>query len=308
MSKIKKFRFFLYLSMFIFIYSCSARNNIGAINMTKKTGKIFNYNNFKLNYNEAGTGDSLILIHGFAASSYSWRFIEKSFKQKYKVISIDLKGFGLSDKPLDTKYSVEDQAKIICEFISQNNLSNITLIGHSFGGAVSLVTYLIMNNQDTNNIKKLILIDTACYVQQLPDYILLLRIPILNKLSLSFIPSTLNAKFVLQKAFYDNNKINREMINTYGFYLNLPGSHHALIQTANMIASEIIKYYSQMYKSIHIPVLIIWGEEDEIIPISVGKKLHNNIPNSLFYSIKQCGHNPHEEKPDEVIQIISKFL
>ena len=119
---------------------------------------------------------------GLVPQHYTWRHILPYFSKAYRVIAIDLKGHGLSDKPRDNNYSVADQSEIIYEFIKVHNLDNVTLVGNSMGGAVSIITYLIECEHGTHHISKLVLIDSASYKQRLPDFISILTVPIINKL------------------------------------------------------------------------------------------------------------------------------
>lgn len=270
--------------------------------------KCFLYNNIAINYYEYGEGDTIIIfLHGFGGSSYCWRYIYKKFAQKYKTILFDLKGFGLSEKPNDNKYSVRNQADIINSFIQINCSNNIIiLIGHSFGGAIALMTYISSNIK--KNIKKLILIDSGGYNQNIPWYLSALNIPILNKLALSLFPSRFWVNTILRMCYYDSNKINKDMIETYSSYLRLRGAHLALIKTAAQLIPDDIGEITSKFNKINIPVLLIWGKQDNVIPLYVGHKMHKNIPNSKLVIIAECGHNSIEEKPMDVIREVSEFL
>ena len=260
----------------------------------------------KIRYQEFGEGDTIIFLHGFGGSSYSWRYIYKSFAKNYKTILIDLKGFGLSDKPNDDKYSVSDQADIINSFIRAKKLNKIILVGHSFGGAVVLMTYFKSKMKD--EINKLILIDSGGYNQDIPWYISTLKIPLLNNLALSIMPSRFWVNVVLKMCFYDDSKITEEMIETYASYLRSPGAHLALIKTTGQLIPDNIDEITNNFNKINIPVLLVWGKEDKIIPLDIGYKMNKNIPNSKLIIITECGHNSPEEKPLLVIDEISTFL
>jgi pimeloyl-ACP methyl ester carboxylesterase len=195
----------------------------------------FAYKGISINYEDQGRGQPLILLHGYGASTYSWRYVSAHFSKSYRVIAIDLKGFGLSDKPMDNDYSVSDQSRIISEFVRVHSLENVILVGHSLGGAVSLLTYLMQSDHDVHHISKLILFDTASYKQDLPDFVSLLRVPIINELALSLTSSDFKSRMILRKAFFDHSKITEEMVTTYGAYLSLPGASHALIAAAKQL-------------------------------------------------------------------------
>ena len=85
-----------------------------------------------------GPGPPILLLHGFATSSYTWHSIIPELAKNHRVIAIDLRGFGASDKPIDDHYSIQDQAAAVTAFIEQENLRDLTVIGHSFGGGITL--------------------------------------------------------------------------------------------------------------------------------------------------------------------------
>ncbi|MBP9102208.1 MAG: alpha/beta fold hydrolase, partial [Nitrosomonas sp.] len=95
-------------------------------------------NVLELSSRSTGTGEPVLLIHGFGASSYSWRHVIEPLAQKNRVITIDLKGFGDSPKPRDDAYSVYEQARLVRNYILENDLKNLHIVGHSYGGGVAL--------------------------------------------------------------------------------------------------------------------------------------------------------------------------
>lgn len=278
------------------------------VSFDMETGrKIFTYDGINISYIDRGSGTPMLLIHGFGASSYSWRHIINRFADEYHVFAFDLKGFGFSDKPDDSSYSVKDQSSIIKRFIEENCLKDVILVGHSFGGAVSLLTCLDLGESE-NTIKSLILLDSASYEQDFPYFIQILSIPVLNRLSLTLIPAKINARVLLKKAFFDDSKVTEEMVNSYAYYIGLVGSHNALITTSQQIIPEDIASIMQQYKEIKVPALVIWGERDEIIPLSIGQRLARDIPIAKLETISDCGHIPHEECPETTIKLFENFL
>ncbi len=294
----------------IFIYGCglNAIDCRGAAARIQPRESRFEYRGISINYEDRGQGQPLILLHGYGASTYSWRYVSPYFSKSYRVIAIDLKGFGLSDKPVDDDYSVLDQSRIISEFMSVHNLENVILAGHSLGGAVSLLSYLMQSDHGAHHISKLILLDTASYKQDLPYFISILRVPIINEVALLLTSSNFKTRMILRKAFFDHSKITEEMVTTYAEYLSLPGASHALITAAKQMVPSNLEEISERYKSINIPVLLIWGEKDEIVPLEVGRKLAGNIPDAKLVVVPNCGHVPQEECPSQAIEVMESFL
>ena len=134
----------------------------------------------KINYYEAGQGPPILLLHGFGACAYTWRYLIPPLAAEHRVFTLDLKGFGLSDKPDDGHYAVADQAEMVADFIRRQDLHDLVIMGHSMGGAVTLMTYLKLRETDPGRIQKLVLIDSAGYPQKLPWFIWMAKVPGLN--------------------------------------------------------------------------------------------------------------------------------
>ena len=265
-------------------------------------------NHIELYHEFYGSGDPILLIHGFGGSTYSWRELIPHLSQRNKIIALDLKGFGKSPKPEDSEYSIYNQASLVINFIQEHELESITLVGHSYGGAVALVVALTMLESNPTLLSKLILIDSVAYAQPMPSFIKVLRTPILRWIVRLILTKKQQVKSVLKLGYYDDDKINDGAVRVYVEALDSPGGKHAIVQVAEQIIPEDIEELCSVYKNIEVPTLILWGREDEIIPLWVGKRLASEMPDSDLVIIEQCGHIPHEEKPEKTIKIITRFL
>ncbi len=268
----------------------------------------FDYHGVKINYYEAGQGPPIILLHGFGACAYTWRFLAPELAKDHRVFTIDLKGYGLSDKPEDGKYAVADQADLVAAFIRTQDLHDLVIMGHSMGGGVTLMTYLKVWEEDPGRIKRLVLIDSAGYPQKMPWFIWLAKAPVLGSVGGKLVSPRFAAAQVLRKCYYNKDKITEEQIDTYAYYGSLPGAREAVTETAKQLVPEDIDALTAQYKSIKVPVLIIWGEDDEVVPLSVGKNFKRDIPNSELVILPKCGHIPLEEEAGETQQAIRDFL
>lgn len=223
----------------------------------------------KLYHEEYGSGKPLLFIHGFGASTYSWRFLAPALSKSYRLLLVDLKGFGRSPKPAEHSYAVYDQAHLIYQFIKEENLKDLTIIGHFFGGAVALAASLYLKEKDPSLLKRLILINSAAYEQKPPYFIKLLIIPILGKLFLYLIPARYQVASVLKLAYYDDEKIVETAIREHARPVSMPGGRYALFQTAKQLDTSDRLDLTAKYKEINILTLIIWGKEDEVIPLGI---------------------------------------
>ncbi len=270
----------------------------------------FDYHGIKINYYAAGQGPPLLLLHGFGACAYSWRYLIPPLAEQHRVFTLDLKGYGFSDKPADGHYAVSDQADMVADFIRRQDLHDLVIMGHSMGGGVTLMTYLKLRETDPGRIKKLVLIDSAGYPQKMPKFIALAKVPGLSTVLSQGLPPRFATALVLKKCYYNKDAVTEEQIDTYAYFGSLPGAAAAVSQTARQLVPEDqeMEALIAQYKTIQVPVLIIWGREDEVVPLEVGENFKRDIPDSQLVVLPHCGHIPLEEEPQATRQAIMDFL
>jgi pimeloyl-ACP methyl ester carboxylesterase len=261
----------------------------------------------KLAVHESGRGKPIVLIHGLGASSYTWHKIAPVLAKTNRVIAIDLKGFGQSDKPLDEHYSIQDQARLIGDFLERSKLQGVTLVGHSYGGGVALAVALDQMDAGKRQIEKLVLIDSVAYRQPLPFFFRVLRTPVIGEIGMSLIPPEVQMTQALHVAYHQDDKVTADTINNYASALHSEGGRHALFQTINHLDPEQADQFSNRYRQLKTPALLLWCEHDKIVPLRFGKRLATDLPDSRIEVIEECGHIPHEEQPEETLQLIQQF-
>ena len=248
------------------------------------------------------------MLHGFGASLYTWRYLVPAFTTSNKLILIDLKGFGKSPKPKDKLYRIQDQADLVYQFIVEHDLRGLTLVGHSMGGGVALLVSLMLVKENSDRLSRLVLIDSAGYRQPLPGFIAVLTIPIISSIAFSLLSNRMKARLSLKKCYFDDSKITPEQVAAYAEPLSTDGGGYALVRTAKMLIPANLDQISSQYNQITVPTLIVWGRNDEVIPLKIGERLHEAIANSEFAIIDHCGHLPHEEEAVETIEVLRSFL
>ena len=261
-----------------------------------------------LYYEESGQGDPILLIHGFGANLYTWRYIIPALSRHHHVIAVDLKGFGNSPKPSEGNYTAYDQARLVYRLIQEKNLHNLTIIGHSFGGGVALVTSAYLAEHDPERQKNLVLIDSASYLQPMPWFIDILATPVLGPLTAWLLPDEVQTHKVLELAYHNPDVIPVTAVAAYARPLAMPGGKHATIMTARQSVPSDIDALTLKYRNIKVPTLILWGDDDKIVPLISGKRLHEDLPNSAIVVFESCGHIPQEEMPLATQSAIEGFL
>lgn len=261
-----------------------------------------------LNFASYGSGSPVLLIHGFGASSYSWRNLVEPLAGEHRVITIDLKGSGVSPKPRDGQYSVYEQARLVRDFIVENNLADLQIVGHSFGGAVAIATSLLLAEAEPVRQKSLVLVDSMAYPQKLPYFINVLATPVLGPLAIHLVPDRMQVKQLLDLVYFDDELITEEAIANYTFMLGQPDAKYALLQTAKQIQPPDLETFSAQYKTLAMPTLIVWSRDDEIIPLTIGERLDEEIPNSWLHVFSGVGHAVQEEAPQLILPVLQDFL
>ena len=259
-------------------------------------------------YEEKGQGSPILLVHGFGASTYTWRNIAPALAQDHRVMAVDLKGFGQSDKPFDERYSVFDQAELLKQLIIDNDLRDLTLVGHSYGGGVVLVLALDEDPRLKGRFTKLVLLDTIAYPQDIPVFFRMLDMPFVSHVGVRMVPPAVQARIALRIAYLDNSKIEDEEVEMYAAPLRTAAGKHAIIHSARQIMPEGLEEISERYSSIQLPTLIGWCDHDRIVPLDVGIKLRRTLPNAQLKIVEGCGHMPQEEQPDATLSLIRDFL
>lgn len=254
------------------------------------------------------TGDisarPIVLIHGFGNSVYTWHSMLPVLAEEHRVVAIDLLGCGHSEKPEGGDYSLEAQARMIVALLEDLDLKDLALVGHSMGGTAALFVAAESGTRDYT-IARLVLIDAPAFKQPLPWFIRVLSMPIVGPLSLRVVPRNMAVKSVLKHAYYDDSLISTDEIDAYARALATPGGRKALVETARELTNANKWGTTIDYGEIDIPVTIIWGDHDHVVPFWVAERLATVLPKAdPVVRIDRCGHVPPTEKPDSVLKVI----
>ncbi|RIA47740.1 pimeloyl-ACP methyl ester carboxylesterase [Dichotomicrobium thermohalophilum] len=262
----------------------------------------------RLAVNDVGEGRPVVLIHGLGTNSYTWHEVAPALAEQYRVVTIDLKGFGASEKPLEGPYTVRAQADLVQEVIDRKGLRDATLVGHSYGGGVSLLLALDDAKAPRQRISRLVLLDSIAYPQDTPLFFDLLQVPVIGDLSMSVIPADVQIEQALRLAYEQEHAITEEAIARYSAPLATAGGKHAVVETIRHIVPEDIETIARQYPNVTAPTLIVWCDRDRVVPIEMGRRLAANMPNAAMRIVRGCGHAPQEEKPAETLEVIKAHL
>lgn len=252
--------------------------------------------------------ETFVLIHGYGASRFSWRHWAPALARRGHVVLVDLKGFGAAQKPPDDFYSPNDQADLVVRMLRERGVENLTLIGHSLGGAVSLLTALSLRDQGRVGPARMVIVAGAAYQQPLPPFVWLAERPRLSAALMRLLGPRRVVRHVLRSVVHDPGMIQTTIVDGYADPLATGESLQALIRTARQIVPQNLTEVVSRYPFLDIPTLLIWGRQDPVVPLWVGQKLANDLPRARLEILEACGHLPPEETPAESLAMVESFL
>jgi len=256
-----------------------------------------------------GSGvDTFLLLHGYAGSSFTWRYWAPRLAERGHVMLVDLKGFGRAPKPADSAYGPLDQAALVARLIEQRDLRHLTLMGHSLGGGVALVTARGLVRDGDGRLDRLVLVAAAAYDQRMPPFMKLADHPRLSSLLMGALSTRMVVRSVLRSIVYDPSRVDDAQVRGYAAPLQSPGAVRALIECARQLLPEDLEALVATYPEIDVPTLLLWGREDPVVPLAIGQRLSRELPNAHLQVLDACGHLPAEERPDTSFAALEAFL
>lgn len=271
------------------------------------TSRYFDINGQRMHYIDEGQGETLLFVHGTPSWSFEYRHLIKNLRAGNRCVAIDHIGFGLSDKPVEYDYSTQNHASTLEQFILNNDLQDITLVVHDFGGPIGLQAAI--NHPD--RIKRMVIMNTWMWSSEgEPEYekfSKVLRSPILP-----FLYRKLNfsARFILPRSFGDH-KPNRKILQHYRKPFGNSKEREGTLAFAHSLLNDQQWFESLWQQRSAIsgkPVLLIWGMKDPVILPKNLKRFEEGFTNTSTVKLDACGHFPQEEEPGEVVGFVKKWL
>jgi len=260
----------------------------------------------RVHYQEAGepNAPALVLIHGFASSTLVWSKVFLPLAEAgFRVIAVDMLGFGYSGKPRNGEYTIAGQAKLLIGVLEQLGIDRATLVGSSYGGAVAATCALDYPRQ----VERLVLIGTVN--NNRPLNYKLMRVfgsPLFGDV---VSPLLIGSRRLLRrrmKRVYDRHAwvLDERRVDARHLPLRASSTQRAIIRTVRGWDAERISRDAHLIPK---PTLLLWGENDREIPLADGERLHEEIPGSRLIVFLNCGHLPHEEYPEAFTKVVADF-
>lgn len=275
---------------------------------TDSDSQFMEIDGLKVHYKIEGKGFPIVLLHGTFSSLHTWDKWAERLKEKYKVIRLDLAGFGLTGPRKDRTYSVEIYLNFLNTFLKKLETKKFYMAGSSLGGWIAWE----YSHRYKEQVRRLILLDAAGFNDKdsIPLLYKLVQNPIIKEFKMfhgfaeylktpkSFI------EFFLKNAYGDAKRVDENTITRYHEMFSRKGNREAFINIAN----SNIEDHSENLKQMDTPTLILWGEKDHWIPLTNAYKFQFSLPNSELIIYEGVGHIPMEEIPEKSVKDTMSFL
>ncbi|MCB9197064.1 MAG: alpha/beta hydrolase [Flavobacteriales bacterium] len=253
-----------------------------------------------VHYRDEGSGEPLILVHGTFASLHCFDGWTDIMKAHYRVIRMDLPGFGITGPKPDDKYSIDLFADFLREFLNKLGIGKCAIAGNSLGGWLTWEFAL----KYPEMVSKMILIDAAGYINDnnYPLPFVIAQTPVLRNV-FNYVPKAVVRRFVRQ-VFYDQTKVNDTLVDRYFDLFHREGNKEAFVRIANC-------YFVQNTHNLinlKIPVLVMWGKNDNWLSVDHAAKFKRDLVNCSVIIYEHVGHVPMEEIPEQTALDALDFL
>jgi len=257
----------------------------------------------RVHYQEKGSGPALVLLHGNNSSAYTWKDVLDPLAAEFRVVAVDMKGFGFTAKPAGGDYRAEAQAALVVGLMDALKIDGAVLVGSSLGGGVALAAAV----DHPARVRGLVLVDSAAFTNPrgaslAPSY---LNWPYFGAAATALaLTSDRLVRHGLRNSFYDQSKVTEERVAAY--YL-------PLTTRAGQRAARLVRRHRQMARvetllgRVTQPALLVWGAQDGVIKLEEGRRLRASLPDARLVVFESCGHLPQEEMPERFAREVLEF-
>ncbi len=259
----------------------------------ERPGQLAEVDGIGVHYVERGSGTPVVLIHGFGAHTYSYRYLIPELAKDHRVVALDLKGFGYSERVARSDYTMAAQARVVVGLMDALGMETASLVGHSMGGAVAMR----VASTCPQRVDRLVLVASAS-----GD-----RVPMPPaRLIRPFLPlfAHLLSGWLMRRSVYDPSIVTDEMRQAYRRPMTIKGSMNGL----NQMLRDARRDTPIDYAGITQPTLLLWGSHERVLPSWMLPRLRARLPHAELVTVDQAGHLLLEERPEECNAAIRRFL
>ncbi len=261
----------------------------------------------RIHYRDQGPRDArftLLLLHGTAASLHTWEGVVAGLRDRFRVVTMDLPGHGLTGATAEDRYDRAGMVAAIARLVDHLGLARFVIGGNSMGGEMAMA-YALAHPE---RIEALVLIDSAglaldLHGRRVPIGFRLAAIPLLRPLLVHITPRSVVERSV-RAVHADPGGVSADLVDRYWRLMRMEGSRRALMKRFAALADEP----PLPVERIGMPALVLWGREDHLIPLATGRELARRLPHARLVVFDDAGHVPQEERPVETARAIADFL
>lgn len=254
-------------------------------------------------YIRQGQGEPILFVHGIPTSAYLWRDVIPLLAGDFAVCALDLLGYGDSDKPPKADLSLPAQARYVAEFMIKVGLTHANVMGHDIGGGVAQLLAL----ERPELVKRLILIDTVAYDAWPVPEIDRLKDPAWDQ-----IIQTLDLRKGFRKAFLrgivHQDRVTDALVSEYVRPFDGSDGKRAYLRCARALNNRDLLIRAAEIEQLTLPVLILWGEEDDYLDPKIGQQLADRLGTARLVVLKEGGHFLPEDQPQEISRVVRMFI
>ena len=260
----------------------------------------------------AGSGPVLLLIHGIGDNSPTWHTVHSQLAQRFTVIAPDLLGHGQSDKPR-ADYSVAAYANGMRDLLSVLDIEKVTVVGHSLGGGVAMQ----FAYQFPQLVERLILVGAGGVTKDVNIALRFASLPMGGEaLALLRLPMVLPALQVAGRVLgtiFGSTGVGRDIPDVLRILADLPEptASSAFTRTLRAVVDwrgQVVTMLDRCYLTESVPVQLIWGEQDAVIPVDHGRMAHSAMPGSQLEVFPRSGHFPFHDDPERFVEVVQRFI
>lgn len=258
-------------------------------------------NGLRVHYRDEGQGRPIVLLHGTFASLHTWDEWTRGLREEYRVIRLDLPGFGLTGPRPSGDYRLTSEVEFLQRFLDQLNLGRFHLAGNSLGGHLAWRYTL----EHYDRVEGLTLLDSAGFRgwDQAPWIFRLARTVPLPTAATAITP-----RFLIRRALYyvyaARARVTPELVQLYFDLVRRQGNRAAFLQRVRV--HEPSRF--DELRDLEVPTLLIWGDTDRWIPLAIAQRFVRALPRARLVVIEDAGHLPMEERPTASLQPLRQFL
>ncbi|MBV9514209.1 MAG: alpha/beta hydrolase [Mycobacteriaceae bacterium] len=260
----------------------------------------------------AGEGPAILLIHGIGDNSSTWETVQTKLAQRFTVIAPDLLGHGKSDKPR-ADYSVAAYANGMRDLLSVLGVERVTVVGHSLGGGVTMQ----FAYQYPQLVERVVLVATGGVTKDVHFALRLASLPMGSEaLTLLRMPGALPALQIFGRVVgtaLGSTRFGRDLPDVLRVLAELPEptASSAFSRTLRAVVDwrgQVVTMLDRCYLTQSVPVQLIWGEDDSVIPVGHASMAHAAMPGSRLEIFGKSGHFPFHDFPDRFVEVVERFI